>query len=84
MATSKKRYVCLLVAQQLKAYCCVSVLGFLYETSLFEYLEFSKREIFHIKSCEQTDNKQTHKCKKLKICATSMKVSDQLIKMTGS
>ena len=42
MATSKKRYVCLLVAQQLKAYCCVSVLGFLYETSLFEYLEYSR------------------------------------------
>ena len=57
MATSKKRYVCLLVAQQLKAYCCVSVLGFLYETSLFEYLEYSR--IFKAVN-RQTTNKHTN------------------------
>ena len=57
--------------------------------SVFEYLEYSRifkdKQRFHIKSWEHTtDNKQTHKCKKLKLLPTPTMVSYQLTKMTGS
>ena len=40
-----------------------------------EYQEYSKRERFHIKNREQTDNQQTHRCKKLKLLPTPTKDS---------
>ena len=47
-------------------------------------LEYSKKKRFLIKNREQTDNKQTHRCKKLKLRPTPTKFSYQLTKMTGS
>ena len=78
-----------LVAQQLNTYFCVFVVCL---SSVFDikYLSlwisriFKERGRLHIKSWEQTDNKQIHKCKKLKIHPTPTKVSYQLTKMTGS
>ena len=60
--------------------------------SLFEYLEYSRifkereREISYqkLRTHNRHTNKQTQKFKKLKICPTPTKVSDQLTKMTGS
>ena len=80
-----------LVAKQLYTWPCLCVcvfsvfdMKYLY---LFEYQEYSRifkeRERFNTKSWERTDNKQTHRCKKLKLRPTPTKVSYQLTKMTG-
>ena len=51
--------------------------------SFFEHQEYSKGEKFHIKNREHTDNKHTHRCKKLKLRPTPARVSYKLTKMTG-
>ena len=47
-----------------------------------EYQEYSKREGFHIKNREQTDNQQTHRRKKLKLLTTPTKDSWGILFLT--
>ena len=71
-----------LYVEQLYTHSCVSICL----SSIFDmrYLSiwiyrisriFKERERFHIKNREQTDNQQTHRCKKLKLLPTPTKDS---------